>query len=83
MHKYYFHFLGTADDVAVDEEGSEFPHDAAAMQYAMTIARGLVAEFVSDGEAIDRQRIDVMDGSRRVGSVELEEVVRIRPENGS
>jgi Domain of unknown function (DUF6894) len=83
MSKYYFHFVGTADDVALDEEGAEFPHDAAAMEYAMNTARGLVAEFVSDGEAIDRQRIDVMDGSRRVGSVELEEVVRIRPENGS
>jgi hypothetical protein len=43
MQKYYFHFLGVADDIALDEEGSELPHDAAAMQYAMETARGLAA----------------------------------------
>ena len=80
MHKYYFHLVGSVDDIALDEEGSEFPHDAAAMQYAMNTARGLVADFVSDGQAIERQRIDVMEGSRRVGSVELQEVVKIGPQ---
>jgi hypothetical protein len=40
MRRYYFHFMGTADDIALDKEGSEFPHDAAAMQYAIKTARG-------------------------------------------
>lgn len=83
MHKYYFHFVGRADDVAVDEEGSEFPHDAAAMQFAMETARGLAAELVSDGETIYGQRIEVMAGSRRVGLIELRDAVRIGPQNGS
>ena len=80
MHKYYFHFVGKADDVAIDEEGSEFPHDAAAMQYAMETARGLAAEFVSDGDTIAGQRIEVMEGLRRVGFVDLRDAVKM---NGS
>ena len=80
MPKYYFHFVGTADDVTPDEEGTELRDDQVALQFATRIARDLVAEFVAEGEQIDDHRIDVMEGARRVGSVRLRDVVRMGPE---
>jgi hypothetical protein len=82
MPRYYFHFVGTADDVATDEEGSELPNDLAAMEYAMRIARDLVAELVSEGEPIEDQRIDVNEGTRSVGSARVRDAIKIAPEEG-
>jgi hypothetical protein len=82
MTRYYFHFVGTADDVAADEEGREFSDDVAAMQHAVSVARNLTAEMISEGERIDAQRIDVMAGKRRVGTLPLLEAIRLAPPKG-
>jgi hypothetical protein len=39
--------------VAADEEGKEFSDDAAAMPHAISVARNLTAEMISEGERID------------------------------
>jgi hypothetical protein len=83
MTKYHFHFVGTADKVVADEEGKEFSDDAAAMQHALRVARNLTAEMISEGARIDAQRIDVMAGTRRVGTLPLLEAIRMAPPNGA
>jgi hypothetical protein len=81
MTRYYFNFVGTADDDATDEEGTEFPDDVAAMQHAVRVARNLTVEMISEGERIDAQRIDVVAGTRRVGTLPLLEAIRMAPPN--
>jgi hypothetical protein len=45
--------------------------------YFQDDARGLAAEFVSGGDAIGGQRIEVTEGSRRVGLVDLRDAVEL------
>lgn len=73
--KYYFHYSGAGYDVVKDDEGAELPNDFAAMQYAMRVARDLLAELIADGEEIDDQRIDVVEDARAVGSVFLRDAI--------
>ena len=77
MPRYYFHLYN--DQTVRDEEGSEVPNAAVALQSAARMAREMAAESVRDGKLVLDHRIEVTDESgERVGVVHFRDVVSIQ-----
>ena len=76
MPRYYFHLFN--DETIRDEEGSEVPNAAVALQSAARMAREMAAESVREGRLTLDHRIEVADeAGERVGVVHFRDVVQI------
>jgi hypothetical protein len=80
MPRYFFH-LREADATSKDEEGRELPDEATARRQAAEAARELAAQAVLEGEVINRQCVEVIDGSgKHVTTAMLRDAVRLAPQ---
>lgn len=76
MPRYYFHLFN--DETILDEEGTEVPNEAVALQSTARMARDMAAESVRDGRLALDHRIEVADeAGKRVGVVHFRDVVQI------
>ena len=74
--RFYFHLYN--DITSIDEEGSELPNSAVALQRAITLAREMAAEAVRNGKLVLDHRIEVTDEAGAVtGKVEFRDVVEV------
>jgi hypothetical protein len=77
MRRYYFHLYN--DETILDEEGTELPNEAVALQRAATDARTMAAQSVMDGHLVLHHRIEVVDDrGERIGVVHFGNVVEIQ-----
>ena len=78
MPKYFFNIHNDVE--TRDEEGKELPDLDAAIDYAISGARSLAAETVSEGRLIGHHRIEIVDGEGKlVRRVRFDEAVDIQP----
>ena len=76
MPRYYFNLYN--DITSIDEEGSDLPNDAVALQHAARTAREMAAESVRNGHLVLDHRLEVTDeDGRSVGTVYFRDVVRV------
>ncbi len=76
MPRYFFHLFN--DETVRDEEGTDVPNAATALQSAARMAREMAAESVRDGRLVLDHRIEVTDQSgSTVGVVHFRDVVQI------
>ena len=76
MPRYFFHLFN--DETVRDEEGTDVPNAATALQSAARMAREMAAESVRDERLVLDQRIEVADQSgSTVGVVHFRDVVQI------
>jgi hypothetical protein len=74
--RFYFHLYN--DLIAIDEEGSELPNAAVALQRAITIAREIAAEAVRNGRLVLDHRIEVADEAGAIiGKIQFRDVVEV------
>ena len=77
MRRYFFHLYN--DETSIDEEGTELPNDAVALQKAADQARNMAAHSVLHGHLVLHHRIEVVDGNgQKVGTVHFGNVVEIQ-----
>lgn len=77
MRRYYFHLYN--DETSVDEEGTELPNEAVALQKAADQARSMAAQSVLHGHLVLHHRIEVVDDKgAKVGTVHFGNVVEIQ-----
>lgn len=78
LRRFYFHLYN--DFTSIDEEGSELPNEAAALQRGAQLARQMAAESVREGQLTLGHRIEVTDKAGKiVGTVYFRDVVEVRP----
>jgi hypothetical protein len=77
MQRYYFHLYN--DETSIDDEGTELPNAAVALQKAADDARHMAAQSVLDGHLVLHHRIEVVDDrGEKVGTVHFGNVVEIQ-----
>jgi hypothetical protein len=77
MRRYYFHLYN--DETSLDQEGTELPNEAVALQKAADQARNMAAQSVKEGHLVLHHRIDVVDDrGGKVGTVHFGNVVEIQ-----
>lgn len=76
MARYFFHLHN--DITAIDEEGSHWPDDHAAMDHAVHCARELAGASVREGHLGLNHHIDVLsEEGRTIGTISFGSVVKI------
>lgn len=76
MPRFYFHLFN--DETIQDNEGTQLPNAAVALQSAAGMARDMAAESVRNGRLTLHHRIEVVgDGGETIGSVYFRDVVQI------
>lgn len=77
MRRYFFNLYN--DETSIDEEGTDLPNDAVALQKAAVQARNMAAQSVLHGHLILHHRIEVVDDKgHKVGTVHFRNVVEIQ-----
>lgn len=77
MRRYHFNLYN--DETSIDEEGTELPNEAVALQKAADQARNMAAQSVMHGHLVLHHRIEVVDDKgQKVGTVEFRNVVEIQ-----
>jgi hypothetical protein len=72
MPRYYFH-IRNADDVLLDDEGTDLPDLNAARELALASARDLLGDGIKGGKAVVAESIVVADADgQELMSVPLE-----------
>lgn len=75
MPRYFFH-IRHPDQLVPDEEGAEFPDDAAARSEGLESARDIAADAVRGGKSVTGWAIEIVDGNARaLGSVSAQDVI--------
>ena len=77
MPPFYFHLFN--DFTNHDDEGTELPNAAVAMEATARMAREMAAESVREGRLVLQHRIEVTDErGATVGAVHFRDVVEVR-----
>lgn len=82
MPRFYFHLFN--DLTSIDEEGTDLPNAAMALEHAKENARHMAAQSVLEGHLILDHRIEVTDeDGGRVGTVHFRDVVEVKASEAS
>jgi hypothetical protein len=79
MQRYFFHLFDGSDPI-IDQEGSLFPNEDAALDHAIGCIRGFASNCVLSGEQVrlsSYMTIQAEDG-RKIHEVVFYDVIRIR-----